>query len=377
MKIISCPNAFKESLSSLKASESISRGIHKILPKCRVENLPIADGGDGTLETILNNIGGSLIKCKVTDPLGKPIKADFGITKDRKTAFIEMATASGLKLVQPQKRNPFITTTYGTGELIKTALNRGVKKIIIGIGGSATVDGGVGIIQALSGRFLDKNGREIGRGGGALSNLLTIDLSRLDARIKKCEILVASDVENKLLGPNGAARAFGPQKGADEKAVLKLEENLSHLAYIVKKDLGVDIRTIKGGGAAGGVGASLVAFLGAKIVPGIDVILKYSRFKERIRGASLLITGEGKFDETTLDGKAPYKVIIMAKKMGIAIGVICGKYTLQKKWHKIDFIEEILPRASSLEDAIKNAHRYIEECATSIVARFVRMHSQK
>lgn len=324
MRILVAPNYFKGSLTSLKVANCIEKGIKKVFTKAEVIKIPFADGGDGTVESITSAISGSkIINCKVIGPLGEKIDSFFGILPDN-TAVIEMAAASGLRLVPPGKRNPLITTTYGVGELIISALNYGCKKIIVGIGGSATNDGGAGMAQAIGVRLLDENGKEIRFGGGELKRLGKIDMSGIDNRIKDIEIIVASDVTNPLCGRNGASYVYGPQKGATHKMVKELDENLLNYAEIIKRDLKIDVKNIPGSGAAGGLGAGLLAFCGAKMREGFKLIAEITKLEEKVRESSLVITGEGKIDSQTLCGKAPYGVTQYAKKYNIPVIVIAG-----------------------------------------------------
>ena len=345
-KIIIAPDSFKGSLTALEVAEAIEDGIKEALPSAETVKLPMADGGEGTVECLVNATGGKILKKTVIGPLGEPVEASYGILGDGTTAVIEMAEASGLTLVPQDKRNPMITTTYGTGELIKAALCNGCNKIIIGIGGSATNDGGVGMAQALGVKFLDKDGREIGFGGGELKKIEKIDITGLDKRIKNTEILVASDVKNPLCGPNGASYVYGPQKGATPEMVKELDEGLAHLAEIIKRDLGKDIKDIPGAGAAGGLGAGLIAFLDAKIKPGIELIMEALRFEEKVKDATLVITGEGKIDRQTVYGKVPVGVAKVSKKYNIpvlAIGAVVEEDPDFFKPYGIDYVLAISP----------------------------------
>ena len=271
MKIVVAPDSFKGSLTAVEVSDAIAQGVREIFPEAEIVKIPMADGGDGTVQCLVNATGGKILREKVTGPLGDEVWASYGILGDKKTAVIEMAEASGLTLVPGNKRNPLITTTYGTGQLIKSALDRGCRKMIIGIGGSATNDGGAGMVQALGAKLLDKDREEIGFGGGELKKLNRIDISNLDNRLSDTKVLVASDVNNPLCGPKGASRIYGPQKGATPEMIKKLDESLAHFAKLVKRDLHKDIKDIPGAGAAGGLGAGLIAFLNAELKSGIAV----------------------------------------------------------------------------------------------------------
>jgi glycerate kinase len=273
------PDSFKESMSAKKACEAMERGIRNVLPNAEVIQVPMADGGEGTVDALIDGNGGTKIEVAVSGPLPKEkVMTYYGLLADKKTAVIEMAKANGLELLTEKKRNPLLTSTFGTGEMIKDALDHGVKKIIIGIGGSATNDGGAGMAQALGVHLLDSHGKELPAGGGALSKLSKIDITDLDPRLKRTDIIVASDVTNLLTGPNGASVIFGPQKGATPEMVQQLETNLTHYAEIIQKNLSIAIKDQIGGGAAGGLGAGLVVFAGAKMQSGVDIIIELTHF---------------------------------------------------------------------------------------------------
>lgn len=327
VNILIAPDSFKGSLTSLQAANAIERGILKAAScvgvKVDVDKVPMADGGEGTVEAIICAAGGRIVRTKVLDPLGRETDSFFGLLPDG-TAVIEMAAASGLNLLKPEERNPMKTTTYGTGQLIKAALDYGSRKLIIGIGGSATNDGGVGMAQALGVSFLDAKGKEIGFGGGELSKIAKIDVSRLYPRAKEAEIVVACDVKNMLCGPQGASAVYGPQKGATPEMVKILDENLRHLAWIIKRDLGKDVLEVPGSGAAGGLGAALIAFLDARMKPGIEIVMEIARFEERIKDADIVITGEGSTDSQTLYGKVPLGIGRMACKWRKPVVCISG-----------------------------------------------------
>jgi len=331
MKILICPDSFKESLSAIEVCDCIERGLKKANSKFKIEKIPLADGGEGTVKALVLATGGRSLKCRVKDPLGRKIWAGYGILGHGKTAIIEMAAASGLALVPLKKRNPLLTTTYGTGEIIANALNRGCRRIIIGIGGSATVDGGCGMAQALGAKLLDGKGRKIGFGGGEIAKVEKIDLKFMDKRIRGTEFIIASDVRNPLLGPKGAARVYGPQKGATSKMVEKLERGLSHLAKVIRKELSISVENLPGAGAAGGLGAGLYAFLGAKMESGVELVMRIARLEKRIRKADLVITGEGRLDRQTLYGKTVMGVIKTAKKYRVPVICIAGSIMPEAK----------------------------------------------
>lgn len=319
MKIVIAPDSFKGSLTAVEVSDAIGQGVREIFPEAEIVKIPMADGGDGTVQCLVNATGGEILRKKVTGPLGDEVLASYGILGDKKTAVIEMAEASGLTLVPENKRNPLITTTYGTGQLIKAGLDRGCRKMIIGIGGSATNDGGAGMVQALGVKLLDKDEEEIGFGGGELKNITRVDINYMDERLSNTKVLVASDVSNPLCGPKGATKVYGPQKGATPEVIKELDESLAYFAEIIKRDLNKDVKDIPGAGAAGGLGASLMAFLDAELRPGIDIVIEIVKLEQAIKDADLVITGEGKIDSQTIYGKAPIGVAKIAKKYNIPV----------------------------------------------------------
>jgi len=325
MHILIAPNAFKNSLTAREAAEAIKKGLKQSKLDCTCECFPIADGGDGTADLIIDKFKGRRIVKKVYNPLGKHIDASFGLIDEGRTAVIEMANASGLRLISKKKMDPLFATSFGTGQLISYALNEGVSKIIIGLGGSATVDGGEGLLRALGVCFTYKQNEKLSEQIEGMAMLIEIDLSGLDPRVKECEIIVLCDVENRMLGKKGAATVFGPQKGASPKDVIILEETLSMLRRIALKETGKDMGKVKHGGAAGGAAAGLFAFLDAKLVPGADYFLKLTGFEESLKKADLVITGEGSLDEQTLEGKGPFAVAQLAQKYNIDVIGLAGK----------------------------------------------------
>ncbi|MBB3868489.1 glycerate kinase [Parageobacillus toebii NBRC 107807] len=371
MKVIIAPDSFKESLSALEVANAIEKGFRHIFPEAEYVKIPMADGGEGTVQSLVDATGGRIVKTEVTGPLGDRVQAFFGMLGDGKTAVIEMAAASGLHLVPSEKRNPLVTTTRGTGELILAALDEGAEHIIIGIGGSATNDGGAGMIQALGGRLLDRHGKEIGPGGGSLSELADIDLSGLDQRLKCVKIEVACDVDNPLTGPKGASAVFGPQKGATPEMVATLDKNLHHYADVIERVLGKQVKDIPGAGAAGGLGAGLLAFLEAKLKRGVEIVLETVNFHERIQGASLVITGEGRIDRQTIFGKTPIGVAKAAKRYNIPVIAIAGSVSDDSdvvRSHGIDALYSIVPGIIPLEKALANARYYVTQTARNIAA---------
>jgi glycerate kinase len=324
MKIAIAPNAFKGSLSAAQAAACIERGIRRALPNILTVKIPMADGGDGTLHAIVEATGGRKVNCRVHNPVGREIQSTLGLTGDGRTAVIEMALASGLALLKPNERNPMLTTSWGVGELIRAALDFRVRKIVLGIGGSATVDGGIGMARALGVKFFDARDRELDHNGGVLPTLSRIDLAGLDARLKNVSVSVACDVNNPLSGKRGAAHVYGPQKGATPAMVKELDDGLKRLASIIAKDLGVKVAKLPGAGAAGGLGAGLVALLGAEMRPGVDIVNEVIGLERKLIGCNLVITGEGRLDGQTANGKGPVGVAKVAQKLGIPVIAICG-----------------------------------------------------
>jgi len=370
MKIIIAPDSFKGSLSSIEVADIIEREIKKILPEARIKKFPLADGGEGTVKALVNATQGRIISCYAKDPLGRKIKSFFGILGNKKTAVIEMASASGLPLLSLKERDPLLTTTYGTGELIKGALNQGCRKIIIGIGGSATVDGGAGMAQALGARLLDKNGENLPFGGGNLGKLAKIDLSLFDKRIKKTKIIIASDVTNPLCGKNGAAKVYGPQKGATPAMVETLEKNLFHYARIIKNDLGKEVLNLPGAGAAGGLGAGLCAFLDAKMEKGVELILKAIKFEKHLKNTDFVITGEGKIDAQVKYGKTILGVAKLARKHKIPVIALCGTLTDEAyELHRygISVLESIISSPMSLEEVMRGNKELLKKKAGELI----------
>lgn len=322
--ILIAPNTFKHSLSAKEAALAIQAGLKASRLTCTAEIFPIGDGGNGTGDLIIEKCQGSRVPLSVQDPLGRPVQASFGLIDDGHTAVIEMAKASGLHLLSDKELNPLFASSYGTGELIKAALDKGVKKIIICMGGSATVDGGSGILSALGLRFLNESEQTLSVFPASLQNLHSIDTTGLDKRLEQCELIVLCDVNNPLLGANGAAATFGPQKGADAVAVQLLDNILSRYAALIQKRLGVDIAAIPSGGVAGGASAGLYGVLGAKLVNGIDYFLSITAFDEALAKSQLVVTAEGSIDEQTLHGKGPFGVAKMAKASGLSVIGLAG-----------------------------------------------------
>jgi glycerate 2-kinase len=326
--IVAAPQALKGSLDAAEVGAAIAAGVRDVLPAAEVVVVPVADGGEGTVRALVAATGGELRRAAVTGPTGEPVEAEYGLLGatpgEEPTAVIEMAAASGLPLVPPERRNPLVTTTRGTGELMRAALDAGAHRLLIGIGGSATNDGGAGMAQALGAHLLDGAGRELPPGGAALAELAHIDVSGLDARLQAAEVRVACDVNNPLCGARGASAVYGPQKGATPAMVAQLDAALAHFAEALRRDLGADVAEVPGAGAAGGLGAGLMAFAHAELVPGARLVLDALHFAERVAGAALVITAEGQLDEQTAYGKAPAAVAAAAKQAGAAVVALAG-----------------------------------------------------
>jgi glycerate kinase len=324
MKIIVAPNSFKGSLSASQAAAAIARGVSEARPDAEVVEIPVADGGEGTVEALVSARHGTFRSVEVEGPLGDPVQAIYGLIDDGRTGVVELASASGLTLIPSEKRDPRRTSTYGFGELLEAVRKQGIDSIIAGIGGSATNDGGAGMAQALGYRLLDAGGRELGRGGAALAQLMRIDATGLDPAWRSVSVMVASDVTNPLTGPQGASYIYGPQKGADQMAVRELDQALAHLAEIFERDLDKHVADVPGAGAAGGAGAGLIAFLDARLVPGAPLVVDASGFDKALPGARLVITGEGRVDAQTAFGKAPGEVAKRAHRAGIPTLLLAG-----------------------------------------------------
>ncbi|WP_058913523.1 glycerate kinase [Entomohabitans teleogrylli] len=371
MKIVIAPDSYKESLSALEVATCIEQGFRDIFPEAQYVRLPLADGGEGTVDAMVAATGGRRLEIDVTGPLGEPVAAFYGLSGDEQQAFIEMAAASGLELLTPQERNPLVTTSWGTGELIRHALDKGVEHIIIGIGGSATNDAGAGMLQALGVKLLDADGEQIGAGGAQLINLARIDISAIDKRLADCRIEVACDVTNPLTGSQGASAVFGPQKGASERMVAQLDEALAHFATIIERDLGIQVRTLAGGGAAGGMGAGLYAFCGAELRHGIEIVTEALHLDELVRDADLVITGEGRIDSQTIHGKVPVGVARVAKRYQKPVIGIAGSLSADVgvvHQHGLDAVFSVLYRICSLQEALEGAGDNVRMAARNIAA---------
>ncbi|QOY38250.1 glycerate kinase [Anaerobacillus isosaccharinicus] len=369
MKIIIASDSYKGSCSTLEVAIAIEKGIRKIDQKSEIIKIPVADGGEGTVEALVLGTGGRYEEVEVLCPLGRKIKAKYGILKGN-TAVIEMAEASGLTRVNADELNPRITTTYGTGQIIKAAMDKGCKKILIGIGGSATNDGGSGMAQALGASLIDRDGKEIGYGGSELSRLYDIDIKNIDQRIYQTEIIVMSDVANPLCGPSGASYIYGPQKGATKVMVKELDENLKHYSNVIKQKLGIDVEKIQGAGAAGGLGAGLIAFCNASLHSGIEKVLDVTDIDQHLIDADIVITGEGKIDNQSVYGKVPVGVAQRAAKYNVPVVAIVGSIGEGASAvydYGVDAIIAIVPKPMSLNMAMENGAKLIEQTAENVI----------
>ncbi len=369
MKIVIAPDSFKESMSAIQVADAIERGILHVEPSCQTVKVPLADGGEGTMEAITTAQHGTIVDCTVAGPLRKPVKACYGIIQTH-TAIIEIASACGLDLLALQERDPMKTTTYGVGELIVHALDQGVRHFIIGLGGSATNDGGIGMLQALGAEIADSNGEQVADGGTGLTQVNAISTVHMDPRLKDCTFEVASDVNNPLTGPTGATHVYGPQKGADTKMVPLLDQAMCRYASILQETIGDDFVQIKGAGAAGGLGVACLAFLQASLKPGIEIVMEFTGLAEHIKDADLVFTGEGKIDEQTIFGKTPAGVAKVAKAYDVPVIAIAGanQVSTNALYHAgITAIFSMMDQPMSLEYALKHGEYLTEKLAGNIM----------
>lgn len=369
-KYVVAPDSFKESMTAKEVCDAMEKGIKKADSAAEVIKVPMADGGEGTVDSLVDATNGQRVIVEVTGPLGNKISAYYGILGNGTTAVIEMAKASGLEIVEKKKRNPMITTTFGTGELIRDALDHNVKEIIIGLGGSSTNDGGSGMAQALGAKLLDQNNNQISFGGGNLDKLDKIDISDLDSRLQDVKIILASDVTNPLIGKDGASRVFGPQKGATPEMVEKLENNLQHYAKIIKRDLNKDVASVSGAGAAGGLGAGLMAFTTCKMRQGVDIAIEVTKLEEKVKSADYVFTGEGGTDFQTKFGKTPYGVAKLGKKYHkpvISLAGYLGEGIDSLYGEGFTAIFGIIPGACDLSTALKNGPSNVARTTENIV----------
>jgi glycerate kinase len=370
MRIVLAPDSFKESLSSIEVCNALKTGILQMRPEIEVIVAPIADGGEGTVDTLMTIDGAKLLSNTVTGPMGSMVSASWVIlTNNDNTAVIEMASTAGLPLVPPDQRNPMKATTYGLGELILEAIKQGSKEILIGIGGSATNDGGAGMLQALKYNLLDEYGEQIPHGNEGLGRIRSIDDRHVDPNLKEITIVVASDVQNPLTGPNGSSFVYGPQKGASEEMVISMDENMKNFAQVVHAWKGLDFSSNQGAGAAGGLGFAFLAFLNSELRSGFEEIAELVGLESKIASADWVLTGEGKLDSQTLQGKGPFGVAQMAKRHGkpiIAVGGVIdpqAKESLEKEFSKIF---KISPEKTSKEESILKAEKYLVETGKRI-----------
>lgn len=370
MKILVAPDSFKSSLFASQVAVAMEEGIRAVLPQVQVTRLPLSDGGEGLVDALVSASGGEFVTEEVTDPLGRPVSSYWGLMGDKKTAVIEMAAASGLPLLDENERNPMVTTTYGTGQLIKAALDRGCRKLIIGIGGSATNDGGGGMAQALGASLVDEEGRELPFGGGYLHKLRKIDLSGMDSRLKNTRIRVACDVNNPLTGSRGASSVYGPQKGATPDMVEKLDRALKHYAQVIYRDLGIDVENVPGSGAAGGLGAGLMAFLNGELTPGIELVMEAVGLEKELKNCSLILTGEGELDAQSIYGKVPVGVARAAKKENVPVVVLAGSVAEDLEMiHRegITACFSIINQPMTLEDAMQKTADLVKTAAEEVI----------
>jgi len=366
MRILVAPQEFKGTLSAREAAEAIALGLRRSLPDAELDLLPLADGGPGTVEALVEATAGRYVETEVHDPLGRPVRARWGALGDGRTApssasgglrtsVIEMAAASGLVLLRPEERDPQRASTSGTGELLRAALDAGYRRVIAGVGGSATNDGGAGLAQALGARLLDEHSSDLPPGGAALARLDRIDVAGLDGRLQETEVIVAADVTNPLCGPDGASLVYGPQKGASEAIARELDAALAHYAEVVRRDLGVDVAGIPGAGAAGGLAAGLIAFCGAELRPGFDVVAEAVGLAERLRRADLVVTGEGRLDRQTAFGKTTAGVARLAREAGKPIVAVVGSVADADAARPFDAVFALTPGLATPEEAIERA----------------------
>ncbi|MEO2061920.1 MAG: glycerate kinase [Christiangramia sp.] len=370
-KIVVASDSFKGCVSSKEIAKIAEIAIRKVFPACEIIKIPVADGGEGTVEAMVSAKNGHIVSCAVHGPLMQPVQAGYGILEDGKTAVIEMASASGLTLIPEEKRNPMITSSYGTGELIKDALSYGCRKFLIGIGGSATNDGGTGMLQALGYRFLDKSGKELGVGGQILKEIFTIDDSQVLPEVKMAEFIIACDVDNPFSGTNGAAHIYARQKGADGQMVLELDKGLQNFAAVIIRTKNLDVEKIAGAGAAGGIGGGFVAFLNARLKSGIEMVLENIDFKNIISGSDLIITGEGKLDKQTGRGKVPAGVLKVAQVKQIPVIAIGGWIEEVEELNKAGYLAvlSLMPYPVTLQQAMQRDFT-LENIKRTLVQQF-------
>ena len=370
MKIIIAPDSFKGSVSAIEVAQSMQRAVLSVNPSAQIAIMPVADGGEGTIDAIASCVPAAIHEIEVCGPMGEKANAKYAVLTESETAVIEMAQASGLPMVPRHERNPLLATTYGTGQLMKDALNRGCKRMIIGIGGSATNDGGVGVLMALGASFRDAEGKELKFGGGALAELAEIDMSEFDSRIFDVDITVACDVTNPLTGENGASYVYGPQKGANPNMVKQLDEALAHFARMSAEEIGEDYSTYPGTGAAGGLGFALIAYCKAKFAAGIDIVLNVTGFEKELEDADLVLTGEGRIDGQSVQGKVLYGIGTRAKEKQVPVIAIGGAVREDSEAlldHGITAMFSIANGPMSLEYAMENGSDLIYQITKNVM----------
>lgn len=375
MKIVIAPDSFKGSLSAKRVGLAIEKGVKRAFPESAAVIIPMADGGEGTMECLIDATKGRFVKTVVQDPLGRDIESGFGILGDQTTCVIEMAMSSGLYLIASDERNPLATTTYGFGQLIVAALDHGCRKFILGIGGSATNDGGAGMLQALGIELLNQAGQSVGYGGGELYAVAEIRTAGLDPRIAESEFAVACDVDNPFVGPNGASAVFGPQKGATQAVVEQLDRCLINFADVIQRTQGVAIHDMPGTGAAGGLSGAILAFLNGKLESGVSIIARIMKLDAAIEDADLVITGEGQVDFQTARGKTPCGVAHIARQYGVPVVILAGCVgtgidSLYE--HGVTAVVSIVNRPMTLEEAMSGAESLLEEAAEGIIRIYSR-----
>lgn len=354
-KIVVASDSFKGSLTSLEVAGSAEQGIHEVFPECEVVKVNVADGGEGTMDALRSTLGGQWVTVAAADPLGRPRNVSYVVLSDGKTAVIEMSAASGLPLLEQQERNPMLTSTFGTGQMIADALSRGCRRFLVGIGGSATNDAGMGMLEALGFRFMGKDGNTLPGRGESMSEVVDIDMSHVPPEVNESEFIIACDVDSPFCGPRGAAYVFSPQKGADPQMVAELDAGMKHLAEVIARVTGKDVKDVPGAGAAGGLGGGFLAFLNARLERGIEMVLDAIAFDDIIRGADLVITGEGRVDSQTLTGKTPFGIMKRAQKQNIRTVAIGGSVMLgdEDDVSGFDSIWPVTPVGMPLEEAMK------------------------
>jgi glycerate 2-kinase len=369
MRVLVAPDKFRGTLTARQAAEAVATGWRRARPEDRLDLAPMADGGEGTMTALVDALGGQVVRVAVTGPRGDEVEAEYGIAEgaEGRLAIVEMASASGLALLSPSRMDPRLTTTRGTGELILAALEQAPSRLIVGSGGSATNDGGAGMAQALGVRLLDEQGRELGAGGATLAALSRIDATGLDRRLRGVTCVAATDVDNPLIGPSGASVVYAPQKGASPDDVVVLDRALAHLAAVVERDLGVDLRDEPGAGAAGGLGFGLMAFLGARIRPGVDVVADALGLPSRVAAADLAITGEGRLDGQSLRGKTPAGILRLGRELSVPVVIVCGE---AEEGLRVDGARVVsLVARFGREDALGEARRSLERLAEELAGR--------